>query len=117
MRFPVICVLAALLVPVCASSAPAVPTPKIISLHLSETQIHVGDVVRGSVVTTPNVDSVVVHLAVFKMQLPMISAGHFAVAYTVPNIPFFFKGKYRIDVVARTTYGTEDHRSVNITFR
>jgi hypothetical protein len=111
MRFPAICALAITL----AASPAAQENPKILALNLSSNNVASGDVVSGSVVTSTDVAQVEAHLAAFSLSVPYVSAGHFAIKYVVPPIPFFLKGRYNIDVVAKTSHGATVHRIVPIT--
>jgi hypothetical protein len=90
------------------------PNPKILSLYVSETNVQSGDVVSGKIVTSTDVEVVEAHIANFSVIVPFVSAGHFAIKYVVPPVPFFLKGRYNIDVVAKTPYGTTAHRIVPI---
>jgi hypothetical protein len=43
--------------------------------------------------------------------------GRFALSYTVPDLPFFFKKTYDMVLIARNTAGTQTRRTVPITIR
>lgn len=111
MRFPAICALALTL-----AAAPAPHAgPKILSLYVSSTNVQSGDTVSGAIVTSTDVAVVEAHIATFSVIVPFVSAGHFAIKYVVPPIPFFLKGRYNVDVVAKTLDGKATHRIVPVT--
>lgn len=96
---------------------PADAPPRIVSVEITRTLLHAGDTVSGVVVTSSNVASVVARLANFSVALPKVSEGHFALSYTVPNVPFFLHGRYQLDVIARNTEGAAVRRSVSLQIR
>lgn len=44
-----------------------------------------------------------------------VGTGHFALTYTVPNLPFFLHRTFTIDVIARNTRGDATSTQVPIT--
>ena len=99
------------------AAAPAHTNPKILALYVSSTNVRGGDTVSGLVVTSADVAVVEAHVAAFSVVVPPVSAGHFAIKYVVPPIPFFLKGRYNIDVVAKTRDGMATHRIVPVNVR
>lgn len=109
-------------VPTAAPSAtpavlPANAAPEIMSLSLDRTVVHAGDTVSGTVVTSSNVASVEARIATYSIDVPKVGEGRFALSYTVPNLPFFLRKTYDMEVIARNTAGVETTRSVPITIR
>jgi len=88
--------------------------PRIVSVALSRTRIHPGDVVSGRVVTSSNVASVEVRVATYSFSLPRIAPGTFALTYTVPPIPFFIRGAFDLNVIARNARGDAVTRAIPI---
>ena len=102
--------------PAAAVAAPDA-RPQIVNVALSKTTVHGGDTVAGEVVTSTNVASVEVRIAGFSMSVPRMSPGHFALSYTVPNVPFFLHKTYDMDVIARNSRGDAATTSLPITVR
>lgn len=96
--------------------APAGP-PRILAMSLSTPVAHGGQLVSGTVETTPDVASVVARIAGFSSPMQKIGAGRFALSYRVPYLPFFLHRTYSIEVTARTTGGQAVSGSVPITIR
>jgi hypothetical protein len=113
------------------TSVPAAPVPKhvailrlppnappqILSVAISETTVHSGDTVSGTVLTTSNVASVEVRVASFGRGLSKAGVGRFTLTYPVGNLPFFIRGTYAMRVIARNTAGASTETSVPITVR
>jgi hypothetical protein len=96
---------------------PADAPPQILSVAISETTVHSGDTVSGTVLTTSNVASVEVRVASFGLGLSKTGVGRFSLTYPVGNLPFFIRGTYAMRVIARNTAGTSTETSVPITVR
>jgi hypothetical protein len=91
--------------------------PQILSVAISETTVHSGDTVSGTVLTTSNVASVEVRVATFGRGLSKAGVGRFTLTYPVGNLPFFVRGTYAMHVIARNTAGASTETSVPITVR
>lgn len=91
--------------------------PKILSIQISETTVHSGDTVSGTVVTSSNVASVEVRVAGYSASLPKIGVGRFALNYRLGNLPFFVHGTYDMQVIARNARGDSARQSLPITVR
>jgi hypothetical protein len=91
--------------------------PQILSVAISETTVHSGDTVSGTVLTTSNVASVEVRVASFGRGLSKAGVGRFTLTYPVGNLPFFVRGTYAMRVIARNTAGASTETSVPITVR
>jgi hypothetical protein len=96
---------------------PSDAPPQILSVAISETTVHSGDTVSGTVLTTSNVASVEVRVANFGRGLSKTGVGRFSLTYPVGNLPFFVRGTYSMRVIARNTAGTSTETSVPITVR
>ena len=91
--------------------------PKIVDLHLDKTVVQSGESVSGIVRTSLNTASVEARIGGYGISVPKIGAGRFALNYTVPNLPFFLKQTYEMQVIARNTAGVKTVRTVPITIR
>lgn len=91
--------------------------PEIVGLHINKTTLKAGETVSGTIETSSNVASVEARIATYSIDVPKISAGHFALSYTVPNVPFFLRKSYDMIVIARNAEGAETTRTVAITIR
>jgi len=92
--------------------------PKILAVNISSQEVHPGDVVHGTVVTSSNVASVEAHLATYQIPMRKIGVGKFALTYQVPDVPFFFRGRsYPIDIIAHNPRGDTVTTSVPVMVR
>jgi hypothetical protein len=96
------------------SVTPDQDAPRIISASITPKQIHSGDNVVGTVVTSANVDQVVASLDGVSQALTKVAAGHFTYAYQVPLLPAWIHGVYTIQVVATTASGASTQQEVSI---
>jgi hypothetical protein len=90
--------------------------PKIFAIHINTVTIHSGETVRGNVRTTGNVSNVEIRIVAWSMLLPREHAGFFAASGVVPDLPFFVKGKYTLQVIAHGKTGSAE-RDIPITLR
>jgi hypothetical protein len=90
--------------------------PKILGVAMSETTVHRGDRVSGSVVTTSNVASVQARIGGYAMTLEKIGVGRFALTYTV-NVPWFIRGNFALHVIATNTSGATAERVIPLIVR
>jgi hypothetical protein len=91
--------------------------PKILAVSISETTVHSGDTVTGSVSTTSNVASVEVRIATFGMGMAKTGVGRFALTYPIGNLPFFVRGTFPMRIIARNTRGVSTETTIPITVR
>jgi hypothetical protein len=90
--------------------------PKILAVAMSETTIHHGDRVSGSVVTTSNVASVQARVGGYAMTLNKIGVGRFTLRCIV-NVPWFVRGNFTLRVIATNTNGATAERVIPLTVR
>lgn len=90
--------------------------PQILSVAVSETTVHSGDTVSGTVLTTSNVASVEVRIATYGQGLTKTGVGRFELSYPV-NVPFFVRGTFEMRVIARNTRGVSAETTIPITVR
>ena len=100
-------------VPRVASDAP----PQILAISISETTVRPGDRVSGSVITSSNVASVEARIGGYAMPLSKLGVGRFALAYTVAPLPWFVRGSFTLQVIARNTRGDAATRAIPLTVR
>jgi hypothetical protein len=90
--------------------------PKILAVAMSETTIHHGDRISGSVVTTSNVASVQARVGGYALRLNKTGVGRFALTYVV-NIPWFVRGNFEVHVIATNTSGMTAERVIPLSVR
>jgi len=100
-------------VPRVATDAP----PQILAISVSETTVRPGDRVSGSVITSSNVASVEARIGGYAMSLSKVGVGKFALTYTVAPLPWFIRGKFTLQVIARNTRGDAATRAIPLTVR
>lgn len=91
--------------------------PEIIALTLSTPVAHPGQIVSGTVETTSNVASVEARIAGYSSNLHKVGEGEFRLSYKVPQLPFFLRRTYTVQVIARNSRGDAVTSSVPITIR
>jgi hypothetical protein len=91
--------------------------PQILGVAVSETTVHPGDTVSGRVVTTSNVAAVQARIGGYAMSLPKVGVGRFALTYTVAPLPWFVRGNFTLEVIAKNTRGVSVERSIALTVR
>jgi hypothetical protein len=91
--------------------------PQILAVAISETTVHPGDRVSGSVVTSSNVASVQARIGGYAMTLVKTGVGRFALTYTVAPLPWFIRGTFTMSVIATNTRGDTVQRSIPLTVR
>ncbi len=102
------------------SAVPRLPpeaAPQIVSVALSQTMVHPGDRVSGSVVTSSNVASVVARIGNYSLPLSKTGVGRFSITYTVVPLPWFVHGPFTLQVTARNSNGDAASRTIPITVR
>lgn len=91
--------------------------PQILAVSISETAVRPGDRVSGSVITSSNVASVEARIGGYAMPLSKLGVGRFALAYTVAPLPWFIRGNFTLQVIARNTRGAAATRAILLTVR
>ena len=91
--------------------------PRILEVAVSETTVHPGDTVSGSVVTSSNVASVQARIGGYAMTLANTGVGRFALTYTVAPLPWFIRGTFNMRVIAKNTRGDTVERTIPLTVR
>jgi hypothetical protein len=91
--------------------------PQILAVAISETTVQPGDRVSGSVVTSSNVASVEARIGGYAMTLSKVGVGRFALTYTVAPLPWFVRGNFTMQVIARNTRGDATTRAIPLTVR
>ncbi len=91
--------------------------PQILAVAISETTVHPGDRVSGSVMTSSNVASVEARIGGYAMPLSKLGVGRFALTYTVVPLPWFIRGNFTLQVIARNTRGDAATRAIPLTVR
>jgi hypothetical protein len=91
--------------------------PRIIGVSLSSAVVTGGQVVTGTVQTSPGVTSVQASIAGYASPLQKVSSGYFALSYRVPALPAFLHRTYTIVVTAQNARGESVSSSLPITVR
>jgi len=91
--------------------------PHILAIHLSTLEIHSGETVSGYVTTSDNVSAVDIHISAWSMPVPKSHAGLFRASGVIPDLPFFVKGNYTLQVIARVGNGPTTERDIPISLR
>jgi hypothetical protein len=91
--------------------------PQILDVAVSETRVQPGDRVFGSVLTTSNVASVEARIGGYAVALTKVGVGRFALHYTVGPLPWFVRGSFTMQVIARNTRGDAAVRAIPLTVR
>jgi hypothetical protein len=97
------------------SVAPA--APKILGVTLSSPVATGGQVVTGTVQTSPDVTAVQAQILGYSSALSEVSTGYFALSYRVPTLPAILRRTYTIVVIARNAAGLTATSSLPITIR
>ncbi|MBV8198251.1 MAG: hypothetical protein JO263_08950 [Candidatus Eremiobacteraeota bacterium] len=90
--------------------------PQILGVSMSETTVHPGDLVSGNVVTSSNVASVQARIGGYAVSLSKVGVGRFALTYSV-SVPWFVRGNFTMQVIARNTRGDTVIRNIPIQLR
>ena len=89
----------------------------ILAIHISTLEIRSGQTVSGYVTTSNNVSNVDIHISAWSMPVPKSHAGLFRASGVIPDLPFFLKGKYTLQVIARVGNGSTTERDIPISLR
>jgi hypothetical protein len=96
---------------------PSDAAPQILDVAVSETTVHPGDRVVGRIITTSNVASVQARIGGYAVSLVKTGVGRFELAYTVGQLPWFIRGNFTLQVIARNTRGDAVTRAIPLTVR
>jgi hypothetical protein len=91
--------------------------PRILAIDLSSLEVSSGETISGTVETTSNVASLEARIGGWSMSVPRTRIGHFEASGQLPDIPFFLKGTYTLQLIARNADGEQAERDVPITVR
>ncbi len=91
--------------------------PQILDVAVSETTVQPGDRVVGRVVTSSNVASVEARIGGYAVNLVKVGVGRFELTYTVGPLPWFIRGNFNMQVIARNTRGHIVTRAIPLTVR
>jgi hypothetical protein len=108
-----VCLLAATTVPRRPPSAP----PQIVAVRINSTTLQAGQRLVGYVTTSSNVASVEVRVAMFGIGLNRIGVGRFALVYTFAGVPWFLRGTYTMEIIARNARGDAVEETLPLTVR
>jgi hypothetical protein len=96
---------------------PSEASPQILTVAMSETTVRPGDRIFGSVITTSNVASVEVRIGGYGASLTKVGVGRFELSYTVAPLPWFVRGTFAMQLVARNPHGDATTRVIPLTVR
>ena len=89
--------------------------PAIVEIDLNEQRVSAPGEIVARVVTSPNVNRVVAHVAGRSINIPQIQRGRFEGKGPVPALPFFLRGRdYDVVFEAETRDGRSAHATVPI---
>lgn len=91
--------------------------PQIVSIWLNRVALSAGDTLSGQVTTTTNVASLEARVSIFSLVARRPTFGQFAFATKVPRVPFWLRGKYELDLIARNAAGQADLERIPIVIR
>jgi len=91
--------------------------PQIVAVDLNSTSVSSGGTLWGKVLTSSNVASVEVRVATYGVGLKKIGVGRFALAYRLGYLPFFVRGTYPMQIIARNTRGDAVEQTLPLTVR
>lgn len=91
--------------------------PQILDVAMSETTVEPGDRVFGRVVTSSNVASVEARIGGYAVSLVKTGVGRFELTYTVASLPWFVRGNFMMQVIARNTRGDAATRAIPLYVR
>jgi len=96
---------------------PSDAPPQILAVQLSDPVFHSGEVITGTVITSTNVTSVELRVASRSYLIPRADFGRFELSYRMPQVPFFFRGTYQAQVIARNATGVSAERDISVAVR
>jgi hypothetical protein len=88
-----------------------------LDVQVSETEVQPGDNVSGSVVTSSNVASVEARIGGYAVTLQKVGVGRFALTYKVGELPWFVRGNFTMQVIARNARGASVVRDIPLKVR
>jgi hypothetical protein len=97
-------------------TAPLEP-PAITRVWLNERVLQRGDVWAGEITTTTNTASLEARVAIFSLSLQRTAFGQFTFAIRVPAVPWLYRGKRTLRLIARNAAGDAAVEELPIRFR
>lgn len=88
--------------------------PGIVRIDMPAGVVSVGQLVRAAVYTTSNTASVEARIYGYGMPLQRVGVGYFRFAFRIPEVPFFFKRAWPVQVIARNVDGRSASKRVMI---
>jgi hypothetical protein len=88
--------------------------PGIVRIDLPTRSVSSGELVHASVLTTSNTASVEARIYNYSMPLQRIGVGHFRFVYRIPEIPFYLKRDWPVQVIAHNADGRTTIKRVTI---
>ncbi len=86
---------------------------KIVSVSLSSTEFHPGDLFTGRVITTSNAAAVTAQVGSIRVGVPRIAIGKFRLSMQLPNVPLPI-GRQKLIITAVRRDGAHATRSVDV---
>ncbi len=104
-----------------ASSAGGSPTgaaPHFLAVDLAPHVVHSGDTIHWHVRTTAGVTNVSASVKAYRFTLQREAPGRFGLAFSIPQgVPWFFHGRYTLDLTASDAAGQVANTSAIIDFQ
>ncbi len=91
--------------------------PAIFRIAMPGRDVHSGQIIHASVITSSNVASVEARVRGFGVNLRHVGVGRFALQYQVPWLPFFLKGEYPVRVIARNVDGVATEKVLTVHYQ
>jgi len=91
--------------------------PRIVRIELAQRSVTSGEVVHASVYTTSNTASVEARIYSYSMPLQRVGVGHFRFVYRVPDVPFYLKRDWPVQVIAHNVDGRSTSKEVTISIQ
>ena len=96
-------------VPIASDTEPV----RIVSVSLSSTEFHPGDLVSGRIVTSSNAAAVTAQVGTIRVGVPRVAIGHFRLTMQLPNVPLP-AGRQQLVITAIRKDGSRAERTVEV---
>lgn len=108
--------------PAASSASPAAPSssaaPQFLAVDLAPHVVHSGDTVHWEVKTNSAVTNVSASVKTYRFTLQREAPGRFGLAFAIPQgVPWFFHGRYTLDLTASDAAGQVANTSAIIDFQ
>jgi hypothetical protein len=90
--------------------------PQILAVQINP-EVHSGETVTGTVITSTNVAAVEIRMAGRTARMPRVDFGVWQASYRIPRVPFWMRHSYTAQVVAMNSAGVECSREITISIR